>query len=80
MYAKTAARFLSNIGDIFLLLLNICSLPILVTSIISSVGMVIVGKNRNREGIRVRRMVGYYAAACLIVEVLAAVVCSIILE
>ncbi len=78
MYAKTAARFLSNIGDIFLLLLNMCSLPILVTSIISSVGMVIVGKNRNGEGIRVRRMVGYYAAACLIVEVLAAVVCSII--
>lgn len=76
IYAKPFALILENVGDIFMLLLNMCALPILITSIVSSVGMIVLGKSDN--GVSIRRMLGYYLVAFILLELLVFIIASII--
>ncbi len=76
IYSKPFAMILGNAGDIFMLLLNMCALPILITSIVSSVGMIVLGKSDN--GLSIRRMLGYYLVTFILLEFLVFIIASII--
>lgn len=75
LYLRPVALACKPAGDIFLLLLNMCVLPILVTAIVSSVGRIVSDKARSFSVLRV--LLCYMAAFCAL-ELLALCVTSLL--
>ena len=74
IYFRGFSLLCKPVGEIFLLLLNMCVLPILITSIISSVGFIIADKTRS---INIIKMLLCYFSAFLAVEIFSIVFTAI---
>ncbi len=66
LYLRNFSLACKPVGDVFLILLNMCVLPIMITSIISSVGLIVADKSRS---ISIIRILLCYLAAFFIVEI-----------
>lgn len=66
LYLRNFSMACKPVGDVFLILLNMCVLPIMITSIISSVGLIVADKSRS---ISIVRILLCYLAAFFIVQI-----------